>query len=240
MRRTNMVLNSSGFVHGAPAVTVNDFDGDGREELVVRDATSGELTIGFLGKVAGSAWLTNWQLVATADFDADGKADILWRNDATQQLMVWTMNGATKVAERFPNPSQAADANWQVVGADDFNNDGRPDLLFYNQTSGKLVLWFLDANLVRISGGFTDPPSVGSNVWRAVAVGDFGRGASGPLGQAPHGTPDILWQNDVSKKLVVWHMDFAGRRTSGGFTTPDNCADVGYPCAGDGRVFGPR
>jgi hypothetical protein len=45
----------------------------------------------------------------------------------------------------------------------------------------------------------------------------------------------VVWQNDVSKKLVVWYMDFAGRRVSGGFTTPDVCA-----LCGGGAVFGPR
>ncbi len=61
-----------------------------------------------------------------------------------------------------------------------------------------------------------------------MATGDYGKGAGGLFG-----TPDIDWQNATSGNLVVWHMDFAGNRTSGLFTTPNN------PGAG-WNLVGPR
>ena len=78
----------------------------------------------------------------------------------------------------------------------------------------------MDAALVRTTGLFTTPASVGNNNWRVVAVGDFGKGP------AQTGTPvlerqDIVWQNDTSLKIVVWHMDQAAQRTGGVFTNPD-------------------
>jgi hypothetical protein len=121
-------------------------------------------------------------------------------------------------------------ANWEVVGAADFNGDSYRDLLWYNQTSGKIVLWHMNALVQRIAGIFTNPASIGNNNWKAVAVGDFGRGEGGvPDSQ------DIVWRNDVSGKLVAWHLDLAGNRTSGVFTTPDA---PDQPLAY--RVVGPR
>ena len=36
-----------------------------------------------------------------------------------------------------------ADARWQVRGAEDFSGDGQPDLLWHNQATGQLYVWFL-------------------------------------------------------------------------------------------------
>jgi hypothetical protein len=108
------------------------------------------------------------------------------------------------------------DANWEVAAAADFNGDGARDLLWYNQTSGKIVLWHMNASVVRLTGVFTNPASVGNNNWVVRAVGDYGRGA-GRVFDAQ----DIVWQNTTSKKIVVWHMDHAANRTSGVFTSPD-------------------
>ena len=72
------------------------------------------------------------------------------------------------------------------------------------------------AAAVRTTGQFTNPSTVGNNNWRVLAVGDYGKGAGGM-----YDTQDIVWQNDTSKKIVVWHMDLAANRTAGEFFTPD-------------------
>jgi len=232
LRQTALQQSYSAYTVGQELLGSNDFDGDASGDNLFRGLASNVLTMyasaGGSGNVANVPPLpADLRLAATFDFDGDGRADLLWRNTTTQKLSIWLMNGAQKVGDRTPNPDQPVDANWSPVGVGDFDNDGDGDLLWYNQTSGRLVVWHLDANQVRVTGGFTDPASVGSNIWRAVAVGDFGRGDP----SAPHGTPDILWQNDVSKKLVVWHLDFAAHRVVGGFTTPDTAP---------GEVFMPR
>lgn len=231
MRRAALVQGYSGYAYGFELLAVNDFDADGSGDNLYRNATTGALKIDYDDVTGAGPLAVNWRLGASHDFDGDGDADLLWFNTTSRKLVIWLMNGATKVGMRTPNPDQAADVNWDLAGAADADGDGDPDLLWYNQTTGKLVLWTLDANQVRTAGAFTDPPSVGSNVWRAVAWGDYGRGTPG----TPRGTPDVVWQNDSSHKLVIWHMDAQGRRVAGGFTTPDVCASCGT-----GAVFGPR
>jgi hypothetical protein len=158
----------------------------------------------------------NWQIVASGDFNHDGHPDLLWRNTTSQNLVIWTMNGTSKVGNVIPNPSQAVNSNWRVVAALDYDGDGNRDLLWYNDTSGKIVLWYMDASVVRITGAFTNPSGAGNNNWKVVAGGDFGPESGG--------TPfanDIVWRNDTSGRLVVWQMDRAGNRQAGLFTDPD-------------------
>jgi hypothetical protein len=37
----------------------------------------------------------NWAIEGLSDFNGDGKADILWRDSASGQWSIWTMNGVT-------------------------------------------------------------------------------------------------------------------------------------------------
>jgi hypothetical protein len=111
-------------------------------------------------------------------------------------------------------------ANWEIVGAQDWNGDGNTDFLWYNPDSGKIVLWFMDANVVRITGGFTNPPNAGANNWKVLAMGDYGIGPGGLPG-----TIDIVWRNETSGRFVLWYMDQAGNRTTGVFTSPDSPSD---------------
>jgi hypothetical protein len=207
-------------------VGADDFNADGKSDLVFWDTTTGVLEfwlmngatrIGAAVPISGAPTLAlNWKLAATGDFNADGKPDLLWRNETSQKLVIWTMNGTTKTGNIIPTPDQAVDGNWIVVAALDYNNDGNRDLLWYNFTSGRIVLWFMDASVVRITGQFTNPPAAGDANWRVLAGGDYGIGAGGTAC-----SNDIVWRNETSGKEVVWYMDFAGNRTFGTFTIPD-------------------
>lgn len=220
-------------------VGTDDFNGDQRIDVVMQYPALGGVEF-WMMKSDGSRWgepvplsaslPVEWQVIATADFDVDGHPDLLWRNASTQKLTIWTLNGVTHEGTLTPSPDQAINANWAVVAALDYNGDGTIDLLWYNATSGKAVLWFMDAAVQRLSGQFTDPPNAGDNNWKIVASSDYGVGPGGIAG-----TADIVWRNASSGKFVVWYMDLAGRRSAGTFTTPDAPAS---PLAW--TVVGPR
>lgn len=218
----------------------DDFNADLKNDLVFWNIATGQVEFWLMNGVtrtgapvpiSGAPALDlNWKLSSTADFNHDGKPDILWRNTLTQKIAIWTMNGTTVTGTIVPSPDQAVDPNWVVVGTLDWNGDSNTDFLWYNYSSGKIVLWFMDANVVRITGQFTNPANAGDNNWNVLAVGDYGVGPGG----LPY-TKDIVWRNATSGRLVVWWMDQAGNRTWGTFTSPDS-----PPSPLDWTIVGPR
>jgi hypothetical protein len=80
------------------------------------------------------------------------------------------------------------------VGTGDFNGDGKPDLLWYNATTGDVYVWFMNGATLA-SGTYVyrgaDP------AWRLVGTGDFNR----------DGKPDVLWQHQTTGAVIVWYLD---------------------------------
>jgi hypothetical protein len=205
-------------------VASDDFDRDGHSDLVLWNDASGATEFWRMNggtrqgepvALQGAPALPlAWRPAASADFNADGHPDLLWRNTVTEQLSIWRLDGMAKVGEITPSPAQAVDANWRVVAALDIDSSGGVDLVWYNVDSGRVVVWLMDLAMVRVAGRFTTPPAAGDANWAVLAAGDYGRGSDGFPG-----TPDLLWRNATSGRLVVWHMDDTSR-TSGLFLDP--------------------
>ena len=135
---------------------------DGRDDLLWRDGANGDLHI-FLSDGAG--FPVSLQppgtdaanvAVAVADIDGDGTPEIIFR-DGAGLLSYWKMDGLSHTSGAL-NPSHAADSNWSIVAAGDFDGDGYDDLLWRNDFSLRMVIWFMHGP-DRVMGGFLAPPS---------------------------------------------------------------------------------
>ncbi len=228
------------------AVCTEDFDSDGKTDILFQNVATGALEAWVMGGATGTdqqsvlpitgapvlpGTITDWTLAACGDVDRDGKTDVLWRNNATQKLRVWLLNGAGGwTADLISTPDQAVDANWQVTALQDYDGDGNTDFLWYNYSSGRIVQWFMDSVFVRTTGAFTSPNAAGDNNWKVVASGEYGQGAAGT---GPIGAGDIIWRNENSGRIVGWLMDGVitnpngNTRVSGQFTCP---VEVGGGC----------
>jgi hypothetical protein len=119
---------------------------------------------------------TAWRAVAVGDFSKDGRTDVLWHNAQSGELSVWKLDGAGSVLgfETLAWTCGAAAscaAQWKVSGSDDFNRDGRRDLLWYNTSNGQLSAWLLDGRgvLGTLTPAWTCPPGVAcANQWKLV------------------------------------------------------------------------
>lgn len=162
----------------------------------------------------------DYQVAGTGDFNLDGKTDILWSHQLTGKLQVWLMNGVQQTSSTFTTPDGVANTNWQVSGTPDLNHDGKPDILWRNDDSGRFVVWLMDG-LVRTSGAFLVPEAQSDLAWRVVSARDLdGDGKS-----------DLLWRNSNSGRLVAWWMDGLYRR-GGTFLSPDGSAEAGWTVVG--------
>jgi hypothetical protein len=172
---------------GVGSVTITVTDGGGRTA-----STTFSVTVG-----AAST-------IALIDFNNDGRNDLIWQ-DNFGYVSAWFMNGADRQGAAYFDPLNTGDSSWRIVGAGDFNSDGKTDLL-YQSTGGLLSVWFMDG-MTRTGASLLNPIGVDRS-WRVVGVNDFNGDSK----------PDILFQND-NGTLSVWYMNGINR-TSPILVTP--------------------
>lgn len=183
---------------GARSPAPYDLDGDGCSEVVWSSAVVGAAlatggcgadVLGIVGLRTGYPGV-GWRIEASGDFDGDGRADLLLHRPANGKNVLWMMDGdePSDVVVLPPmGPSCTAAA------ADDFDADGRDDLL-WRCDSGHNSLWLMDGAGIRLDANLPwEDPS-----WTARAAGDFDG----------DGHADVLWQNDLGLTRL-WLMDGA-------------------------------
>jgi uncharacterized protein (TIGR03790 family) len=142
-----------------------------------------------------------WHIGAIADFNGDGYSDLFWVNDVTRQAVVWYMGGAGgNVEQSWEWISQGGVPGWSLVGTADFNHDGIPDLLWQNDISRQVVIWYMSGSGTSGAHTFAWLSQNGVPGWSIAAVGDFNH----------DGTPDVVWQNDSTRQSVVWYLSQNG------------------------------
>jgi hypothetical protein len=196
---------------GWNVINANDFDGNGTTDLLfTRGTETGGTEVGVWTlngtQVTAMASVNTapagWQIVDTNDFSGDGKADILWTKaelDGSTRVALWTMNGTQATAYREIN---VAPADWSLIDHNDFNADGKADLLFtktLQDGSQQYGVWLLNGANDPLAYQVVDTVAAGSN-WAYYGSGDTNG----------NGTADLLFYNTTSKDLGVWQLGSNG------------------------------
>ena len=132
-----------------------------------------------------------------ADFNGDGAPDLLWQNDGTRQAVVWSISGPPENAWWQWNwlASDGVDG-WRLAAAADFNGDGKPDLVWQNDTTSQVGVWYMGGPEGNAFLGWNSLASDGVSGWRLAATADFNG----------DGKPDLVWQSDTTSQVAVWYM----------------------------------
>lgn len=131
---------------------------------------------------------------AKGDFNGDGQADLLFINDATHMISELVSSGA-KTPSSFSVGAVNATAGWHFADVDDFNGDGKSDLLFVNTATNGVAVWQLDGSKI-VAG-----PQIGvmSQGFHFASSGDFNG----------DGKTDLLMINDTTHEASIWQMNGA-------------------------------
>jgi hypothetical protein len=170
---------SSGAISGIPEV-------DGMFNVTV---TSG-----------GKGSLETTQLIISVDRAPLGAivsrthSDLVVQNLTDRRASVLVLEGSRTVANvSLP----VLPPGMQIVGAADFDEDGRNDLVLSDPANGQSVVWLMIGEVVKQSIALP----VTNSGWSIKAVGYFNRDIS----------PDIVIQNTTTGELQVWIMDGLNR-----------------------------
>lgn len=178
-----------------------DFSGNGQSDLVWRNEQTGRILMWQIsgGQVRGILTVNTtpvapgWRIVGTGDFNNDGQDDIAWRNDNTGQAVVWYMwkNYVRGVVGLGP---VARNLNWTIETVSDVNKDGRPDLVWRNQSTGGIAAWLMRGTAFL---SFNPLGTLRGDGWKITAVDDLD-------GDGEH---DILFRNATNGELRTWKLN---------------------------------
>jgi hypothetical protein len=184
-------------------VATPDIDGDGNADLLWWNSSTGAVYAMLLDgasiKASGAVYAepdTRWRIVAAGDFAGSGARDqVLWRNSATGQVYLMTLGySGGAFTQSGTMIYQQPDTAWKIVGAADFDGDGKDDILWRNDSTGQVFMMLMNGGAIVSQGVvYTEP----NPAWQIIANGDYDG----------DGKADILWRNTTTGQVYVMLMN---------------------------------
>jgi hypothetical protein len=194
-----------------------DFNGDGKADVLWRQAASGLSFVWHLDGAtidAGAVRIVSrgrlprldftWSVAGIGDFNGDGKADVFWRR-ASGTNYVLHVDGSVISGGFLAIVSQgtlpALGTSWTPVAVGDFNGDGKSDVL-WRRNDGVNYVWHVDGAV--ISAGRLSIPSQGTLPrvdpgWTVAGHGDYNG----------DGKADVFWRRAAGGNNYLWFVDGA-------------------------------
>jgi hypothetical protein len=207
-----------------------DFNNDGFTDLLIQNTSTNQIASWFM---QGRRWIdgayfsltppSDFALVGVGDFSGTGAATLVLQSRTTNQIAFWYAtgtNGATISGGNLVNMTPGP--GWKVVAVGDFNGDGKSDLVFQNQTTGQIALWYMNGYLYQDGNSLDVAPLPG---WQVVGAGDFNK----------DGFTDLVFQNQTTGRIALWYMH--GKTYAGGTILPSVPA-AGWKVVGVGDYNG--
>jgi len=181
---------------------IDDFDGDGKDDILWFNWDTRQVAMWLMnGKTISSAAVlvtlnSGWWPRGVGDFSGDGRADILLRSDDTGEVFITFMNGMTAVWGHTVQTVAPA-TGWRLYGVGDFNGNGRADVLWLNETTRQVAVWFMNGTAIAATGIVT---TLSDDDWMIVGTGDLNG----------NGKDDILLFDEWgTRRVALWLMSGA-------------------------------
>lgn len=189
------------------SANVNDFDGNGTYDLIVRDCISGtnpNAVSAYLSTVGDGSPAYNedgittfnmngWSSVGFGDFDGDGNSDLLWSNDSTGTFGLWLMDPAPWPATPYTTTAMAGTmSGYTPIGTGDFDANGTTDILYQEDVTRGTEIWLMSAVTPGVYTQLSVYPTSPGADWLMRGVGDLDN----------DGDADILWQRSLTSATI--------------------------------------
>jgi hypothetical protein len=176
---------------------VGDYDGDGTSDLLLRNGSA--VVVWGMGGTTGATVVSPYVLpqtiassfktVGSAKFNADGTTDILFRDDAADRTIIWTLSKSGAALSATPLEfALKPGSQWRVQGLNDFNVDGKTDIVWRDSSvagASNVAIWALDGvgaalltgtgstatGIVKTAAGGALQPGT---PWNIVGTGEYG------------------------------------------------------------------
>ncbi|MBF0608601.1 MAG: VCBS repeat-containing protein [Magnetococcales bacterium] len=125
-----------------------------------------------------------------------GVPDSRWKGDVLTTELGNVHGSDFEAVDESSLMINADSAQVRRAPANDFNSDGKSDILWYNKTSGDTALWLINGAVVSTKTS----PGAASTAWQIQGKGDFDGDGNG----------DILWYNTVTGQTAIWLTGIAG------------------------------
>jgi hypothetical protein len=149
---------------------------------------------------------TAWRVVGVTDVTGNGRPEIVWHNRSSGHTYIWYLNADGTYNEGQFVRERESILSWQIVEIKDITGNGRAEILWHNNSSGQACVWYLNADGTYNEGRYVR--EIGSVLsWRIVGLADV----------TGNNRPEIIWHNQRSGFVYIWHLNADGTYQSGSF-----------------------
>ncbi|MBA4150222.1 MAG: VCBS repeat-containing protein [Verrucomicrobia bacterium] len=129
-----------------------------------------------------------------AHFTEANQPAAIMMNDS-RQLVAWFIDGPRLLDTTLVRDGRVLGKQWRIAAFADLNHDGTKDYIFQD-SDGRVATWFMNGSTFQSSAWLRNGHAIAPS-WKAVAAADMNQ----------DGEVDIIFQNMLDGRLVVWLMN---------------------------------